>query len=659
LSLVAIGALFYGLGVILYPVQLPPVLNELKELFAGGQNMLRFPILFYLPVYLFGVWWEHNIAARGDTVGNEKRQIYLLMASVMVSSLGILLANLFDIPVLNPATRWPPSLGFLSIGISFAILLIFLGSILPRPSFLKPLYKLIIYLGRDAYDIWITHLVFLFIFREFINTRFDGVAAVLFLIVIFLITTVFFSSITLVNYVSISHFGHITVVASGKTRFRKRYGIMAALVALVLVVAIFIYPTKSTYGETMNSQSLSIFDRPNRSSEIVLSSDRLWHIRSGPRQNSINLTLQVIDPASGMYLKINPTSVSFLFPDGTKNLTLISQTDISLRYSIPSSDFPAGNMEIFAQVSDEFNLLKSNVVIVTVSEPLTVAWTFDWEGSDASDSALIDITNFSKRFGNIPFTHFVNPRYLISPTISEERSEVLNNFLLERSRLGDEIALHVHMQYDLVSAAGVLPRTSPHWGYLSDEGYDVPSTAYTPEQFRQIVTYAKNLLESSGFPSVRGYRAGGWYISSEQLGVLKELGFDYDASGRGRPTTGAFKNTPWDLPQGMQPFYPYRDNQNVASPRAEGIFEIPDGGASSEISTAELINRLQFVYTDGILKSPKALVYVSHPQFASLEFDKIPGVLTALKNISTDNDSGPVVFVTMSDINDLWKTLLQ
>jgi hypothetical protein len=215
------------------------------------------------------------------------------------------------------------------------------------------------------------------------------------------------------------------------------------------------------------------------------------------------------------------------------------------------------------------------------------------------------------------------------------------------------------MQYDLVSAAGVLPRTTPHWGYLSSEGYDVPTTAYSPEQFKQIVTYAKNLLESNGFPGAKGYRAGGWYISSEQLGILKTLGFNYDASGRDRPPTGAFKNTPWNLPLGMQPFYPYPDNQNVASPKAEGIFEIPEDGASYELNSTELINRIQYVYTTGVLKSPKALVYISHPQYAAMEFSKIPPVLTVLKNISAANDAGPVVFVTMSDINDLWKTLLQ
>lgn len=656
LFLTATSAVFYGLGVVLFPIQLPALTNSIKEIFAGGQDVLRFPILFYLPVYLFGIWWEHNIEAVGDTPGTERKHVLLLAASVLITYFCIIFANYFDIPVLNPVTRWPPSLGFLSIGISSTILLIFLGSAMPRPSMLNHVYKFIIYLGRDAYDIWITHLLFLFLYREYIGMRFDILPAVFFLIVVFIITTVVFSSITLVNYTSVSHFGHFSIVPSGQTRFRKRYGVLASLVIMLLGYTFYAYPTKYTYGKSMSPQSVSVFDRLSKDSKIILVADKLWHIRSGPKKNSVNLTLQALDPESGKFLRINPTTVTFLFPSGTKNLTPTSESETALIYSIPASDLPVEKMAVVAQISDEFNLLKSNPVNLIVSEPLTVAWTFDWEGWEASDSALLKMINLSKNYDSLPFTHFVNPRMFLSELVPKQRAEVMKSYLLGRVALGDEIALHTHMQYDLVTASGVVPRTGPHWGLMSNEGYDVPATVYTPAQFRQIVRYAKSVLESNGFPTPRGYRAGGWYISSEQLSTLKELGFDYDASGRDRPTTGAFRNTPWDLPLGAQPYYPYSDNQNVASPRTEGIFEIPGNGSLYELGDEELIRRISYVYTEGVLESPKALVYTTHPQFANFEFSKIPKILDALKNISADLDAGPVVFVTMSDIYDLWKS---
>ncbi len=62
------------------------------------------------------------------------------------------------------------------------------------------------------------------------------------------------------------------------------------------------------------------------------------------------------------------------------------------------------------------------------------------------------------------------------------------------------------------------------------------------------------------------------------------------------------------------------------------------------------------MYMEGILDSPKSLVFVSHPQFASKEFIKIPEVLSTLNTISEQQDSGPVIFTTVSDIYSAWKS---
>lgn len=228
------------------------------------------------------------------------------------------------------------------------------------------------------------------------------------------------------------------------------------------------------------------------------------------------------------------------------------------------------------------------------------------------------------------------------------RRATLTEFLQKRQAGGDEIALHIHMQFDLVRAAGLVPRTTHPWGLLTSEGYDVPMTEYTPEEFRRILIYAKNLTIASGMPVPRGFRAGGWFMSQDFLKILSEEHFAYDSSGRDRPAIGPFHTTPWDLPVGAQPYIPTT---------APNLLEIPDDGIStSELTSQEFIDRAHNLYPGGILTTPKTFVVISHPQFAVQEFPRIPQVLTTLTDESYNKDAGPVVFVTISDIYNLWTT---
>jgi hypothetical protein len=201
------------------------------------------------------------------------------------------------------------------------------------------------------------------------------------------------------------------------------------------------------------------------------------------------------------------------------------------------------------------------------------------------------------------------------------------------------------MQYDFVREAGIEPHSTIHWGLRSQEGYDVPTSVYSDDEFRQIVQYAQKILSKNGFTNVIGYRAGGWFIRQSQLDILGSLGFAYDSSGRDKPENGAFKDIPWNLSRGAQPY------------TSSNIFEIPNNGASTfEQSQTELVQRISDVFTSGILNTPKSLVFVSHPQFASKEFIKIPSILSTMLSQSEIRDSGPIVFTTMSDIYSAWNS---
>lgn len=651
-STVLFGALAYILGVLLYPLQLPSLLNPIKELIAGGREILRFPMLFYLPVYLLGLWWEHHMEPPGKPRTIQKTHIYLMLASVFITIAGVVLSGRFDIPILAPNNRWPPSLGFLSAGVSLAALLLFVASAMPKPAWIMKSYRFLLYMGRDAYDLWMTHLLLLFAYRWLVGTQYGSIATVFFLFLLFFIATIYFSSLTIINPISVYHFGRVVVAPYEGARFRKRYGVIAAVVGVLLVLSFYKFPIVSPYGATMATNAVSVYDRLRPDVTLTLTSQRLWHLKSGPVQQPIRLSLQAKDKGTGAILRMNPTNVTITTDGKGKEIKPTRESETSLEYEIPPGDLPTGTRVMAASVSDGFVILSSNKVSAIVTEPLLVSWTFDWEGWDAPDWAMRTITQL-----HVPFTHFVNPRTFLEGVIPAQRQEVIRTFLRTRAEKGDEIALHIHMQYDLVTAAGVAPRTTPHWGYLSDDGYDVPTTAYTPEEFRRIVQFSRQLLVNLGFPEPKGYRAGGWFLSGEQLSDLAGLGFQYDSSGRNRPFTGSFANTPWDLPIGAQPYYPYPDNQNVASPTVTGILEIPTNGTTFDENPNDLLARLGAIYSGTFLTTPKALVFVSHPQFAALEFNKIPQVISALTKISAAQDAGPVVFTTTSDIHALWTSL--
>lgn len=649
---------FYAIGLFLYPLTLPSPWNEIKILLAGGTGLLRFPLLFYFPVYLVGLWWEFRMET-GSERAIQRSHIVVLSLAALAAIIGTVITWQYDIPVLSPGVRWPPSIGYLATGVAVSSLLAFLLHALPIESWIRRVYRFVAYLGRDAFDLWMTHLVLLFSFRKFVAMQFGDIPTVLFLYCIVLLVSTFLSSIALTSGVSLSRIGPVAIAPARSRRLRKRYGVLAVGLTGIIMWSVTSQPATTLYGNLMPVESFAVYDQLPSAFSVTLSSEAFWHIRTGPQTRPIRLHLSAIDTATKKPLALNPTTVTITAGNTHISTNAVSVEKDVLYYEIPADTFAAGRYEVKATVATNGPAVTSNSVDIIVSEPLLVAWTFDWEGWDVPDSTLKNIEDFGHNKTTIPFTHFVNPRMFLEGVIEKSRRDYLREYLINRSRLGDEIALHLHMQYDFVKAAGITPRTSPHWGLQSSEGYDVPTTAYTTDEFRRIVSYALDFMNAQGFTKPKGYRAGGWSISSHQLAVLNDLGLAYDSSGRDRPARGAFSTISWDLPINVTPYYPDFDDQNTAKTTTGGLLEIPNNGVTTyESSAEELLTRATAVYQSGILDKPKMLVITSHPQFAANEFSKIPVVLGRFMDNALARDQGPVIFTTVYDIYTLWISLL-
>ena len=650
-----VSAGLYASGVLLYPLGFGYPLTTIKELFAGGQTLLRFPILFYTPVFLFGLWWEHRMQNQND---RSIQRIHIgFMTTVIILTIGsIILSQIFSIPMLSPDTRWPPSVAFLLSGISAATICAFFLAALPVNSSTKGIYRFMAYVGRDSLDLWATHLILLFAYHALVKTQFGDSIEVLLLTSLVIIASTFISSISLTNRISFSRFGPLAFAPREAKRFRKRYIALVAVLSLLLLISLAGHPAATPYGTKLPEAALSMYDQLENVG-ITLTSKRLWHIRTGPKATPVQLTVRIANTVTNKPLNINPNSITITVGNTSMSLRPKKVSGATLLYEIPASAVPAGRYSVSALASTGFTRIRSNTVDVIISEPVYVAWTFDWEGWDAPDNALLSIDSFAETFGDIPFTHFVNPRTFMSEDVPQNRRDSIRQYLLQRASLGDEIALHLHMHYDLVEAAGVTPRKTRHWGLRSAEGYDVPTSEYTTDEFKKIVTYAQSLMRQQGFPPVSGFRAGGWFLTSPQLTSLAGLGFSYDSSGRDKPETGAFAAIPWRLTAGAQPYYPESDNQNVPASAGGSILEIPNNGTTTYEGTAtQLQNRARVVYAGGILTSPGILVFVSHPQFAPREFRKIPEVLSVLHEQSHVKDAGAVIFSSVNTIYTVWKS---
>ncbi|MFC1647343.1 hypothetical protein ACFL1A_03605, partial [Patescibacteria group bacterium] len=286
-----------------------------------------------------------------------------------------------------------------------------------------------------------------------------------------------------------------------------------------------------------------------------------------------------------------------------------------------------------------------------------IAWNIDWEGWSVPDVTLDQIDDISANYGNIPITHFFNPMVFAEKNINSAHTKKLTSWVIARqNKYDDEVAMHIHMFYELVRQSGVTSKNSPRWGFNSNDGYDVISTNYSKEDFKTILNWSMSQFAHNGLGIPLGYRAGGWFTDIKMLEVLQEAGFEYDSSGRDSNNWNGKKINPWSLNNTTQPYYPSIDNINTSLDVNLNILEIPNnGGNSYEYNSDVLINNFKDNYSGGFSDTTKVVNYMSHAQWANIEFPRIQKTLNYIFRYSYTSDNGPVLFTTLYNIKQQWK----
>jgi uncharacterized membrane protein len=382
--------------------------------------------------------------------------------------------------------------------------------------------------------------------------------------------------------------------------------------------------------------------------KYILSLTKKWHlITQANNRNSLTLSLpDVSDKKTLTYFISNSVNGQTV----QKGSLTDKQVDIS--------NLPPGNYLIRVIITPKSGTeIPTNTTRFYISDPVYIAWTLDWEGWSVPDQVYKKLEMLSAKHGQIPYTHFLNPRIFIpgleSTSAAIEQADWLKNRIKSNS---DATALHLHMQYDFVESSGVTPKTVPNWGYKNGKGYDVFLTAYSQSEISRMLIYAKKLFTDNGLPEPSGFRAGGWFADKKVLEALIRENIKYDSSGRDKLLWNGLIKSPWDLTDTSQPYYPSRLNINKSGNDPMDILEIPNnGGNTNEYNSVRLTGRLMANYRGGVSDTDIAVVFLSHPQWADTELPEADRTMDYIDKYRFDSDLGPVIYTTVDDIYRIWK----
>jgi hypothetical protein len=340
------------------------------------------------------------------------------------------------------------------------------------------------------------------------------------------------------------------------------------------------------------------------------------------------------------------------------NLKEISQGKIlksgeDYKIDLPVQSLSPGVYVVQALVKSLGKTYVSQKTPFYVSYPLYVTMTLDWEGSDAKKEALDSVVALQNKH-SFPITHFFNPRIYVAKDMSEQRVEELTQWIIERQTAGDEIGMHLHMYYDLVEAAKVEVRKEPKWTNYLDNGHDVPASAYTYDEMKQILAWARDEYLTHGLGSPVSFRAGGWFANIEVLKALNDSGFLIDSSGRDYYVWGNNKlKGYWNLNSLTRPYHPSFSNQNTSKKPTLELMEFSDNGADSYFyKTKDLIKRFDDNYKRVPLGEAQTIVYLSHPHDFTKDFKVLDPVFDCIDQYTVRSDKGPVLYVTLNKANE-------
>ncbi len=387
---------------------------------------------------------------------------------------------------------------------------------------------------------------------------------------------------------------------------------------------------------------------------ISIASSRFWVLNqmSDPELNSTEISVE-LDPE---FTQAESVTFNVLTTKTLDSGPIKKNADGKFITNYKPKDLKPGLYQVQATIIMDGKDYNSQRIPLIISEPLFIAHTVDWEGYDVKTSNLDALKAFSTEHNNLATTHFFNPRIYYGSDVKGDRTSELTNWVLSRQKKGDEIALHAHMQEELVKAAGVTPLKDPQIGYSwsgkTKNGYDVPNSAYAKNDYQKIIDFSLKTFIKNGLGTPTSFRGGLWWVDLENLAVLSEAGLKLDSSGRDQYTHKG-KSLPWELTSTTQPYLisEYDQNKKAESKKESiNLWEFPNNGGNTTIDDDNFLeNSFEDNYKSSYLLSPRVITYLSHAQDFSDDKEDLDKIFNTIDENSVYIDKGPVVYVTLED----------
>lgn len=312
------------------------------------------------------------------------------------------------------------------------------------------------------------------------------------------------------------------------------------------------------------------------------------------------------------------------------------------------------------------------------SHPLYVVVTTDWDDADTTDEALALQDDLHAEHDELLLTHFVGPYTFTDPEVSDDREALLVNWLKGmRDDHSDEIGLHIHPYCNFVEAAGgilgiadIECNTTESTVKANDlTGYTIRCSAYSDEDFTNLLLAADKLFEEAGLGKPTSFRAGGWTAELNTMRSLEAAGYVADTSANNwmrmeewnAPFMGtlyAWNKEHWaSIGDTSQPYYPSVDDILVTGDETIGVLEVPDNGILVDyVETYEMIEIFEANWDGGLLATPVNYSIGYHPSNFNPEYKKrITDTLTHVDQFLASRDQGPVIYGRLSDMAKVWK----